>query len=56
MSNGIRGLDRIERLILVLRCCENLSWAEIAELLGLSEMHVTQTYVRILKEQMRCVI
>ncbi|MCA9070239.1 MAG: hypothetical protein KDA84_15000 [Planctomycetaceae bacterium] len=56
MSNLIRGLDRIERLILILRCCENLSWHEIAELLGLSELHVTQTYLRILRDQMRCVI
>lgn len=56
MSNVIRGLDRIERLILILHCYENLSWTEIAELLELSEMLVVQTYLRILKEQMRCVI
>ncbi len=55
MSNLVRGLDRVERLILILRHCDNLQWREIADLLGLKEMQVMQTYLRVLKDQMRCV-
>jgi DNA-directed RNA polymerase specialized sigma24 family protein len=55
MSNLVRGLDRVERLILMLRHCDNLQWREIADLLCLSEIFVMQTYVRVLKDQMRCV-
>ena len=55
MSNLVRGLDRVERLILILRHCDNLHWREIADLLGLPEMQVMQTYLRVLKDQMRCV-
>jgi RNA polymerase sigma factor (sigma-70 family) len=55
MSNLIRGLEPRERLILILRHCDRLEWKEIADLLGLSEFLVVQTYLRILKDQMRCV-
>ncbi len=55
MSNLMRGLNRVERLILMLRYCDELQWREIAELLGLPEIQVMQTYVRVLKDQMRCV-
>jgi DNA-directed RNA polymerase specialized sigma subunit len=55
MSNLVRGLNRVERLILILRYCDNLQWKEIADLLGLPEIFVVQTYVRVLKDQMRCV-
>jgi hypothetical protein len=39
----------------MLRHCDNLQWREIADLLRLSEIFVMQTYVRVLKDQMRCV-
>ena len=56
MSNLIRELSRIERLILILRYCENLNLHEIADLLGLPELFVEQTFLQVLKDQMRCVI
>lgn len=55
MSNLVRGLDRVERLILILKFCDNLNWREIADLLGLKEMQVVQMYLQVLKDQMRCV-
>ncbi len=56
MSNLIRGLTQIERLVLILRCWEKLQWKEIAQVLGLSELLVEQTYVRVLKDQMTCLL
>ena len=55
MSHRVRELDRVERLILMLRHCDSLNWKEIADLLDLSEIFVVQTYLRVLKDQMRCV-
>jgi DNA-directed RNA polymerase specialized sigma subunit len=55
MANLVRGLNRMERLILILRHCENLNWREISDLLGLPEMQVMQMYLQVLKDQMRLV-
>ncbi len=56
MSNLSQGLGRIERLILILRYCENLKLQEIADLLGLPLLFVEQTYWQVIKDQMRCIV
>jgi RNA polymerase sigma-B factor len=38
----MRGLPERERLLLQLRFCEDLSQAEIAQRIGVSQMHVSR--------------
>lgn len=50
MAPLIAGLDERERRIIHLRFVEELTQAQIAERIGVSQMHVSRLISRILKQ------
>jgi DNA-directed RNA polymerase specialized sigma24 family protein len=54
MSSTRHGLSRIERLILILRYYEDLTFAEIAATLSLPAREIESTVARLLRQQFQC--
>jgi DNA-directed RNA polymerase specialized sigma24 family protein len=54
MSSTRHGLNRLERLILILRYYEDLTCTEIAATLSLPAREIEATITRLLRQQFQC--